>query len=111
MSAAALTAERCLHHPLREAVARCVGCRRFFCRECITEYNDQIVCSACLQAVAGKSERTQWKLRRLFAPAQIALGIVIAWLFFYFVGGTFILIPTRYHEGTVWLSGEEVPEE
>ncbi|MBT8374528.1 MAG: rhomboid family protein, partial [Deltaproteobacteria bacterium] len=32
-----LALQRCNNHGQREAVARCPKCRRYFCRECITE--------------------------------------------------------------------------
>ena len=108
---AALTAQRCLHHPVREAVARCVECRQYFCRECITDHQDRIVCSACLKVFMTKKETSRWKLRKMMAPLPIVMGVIIAWLFFYFAGRVFILIPTRYHEGTVWLGEDALEEE
>ena len=36
----------------REAVARCPECTQFFCRECITEHDDRVLCSACLKKLA-----------------------------------------------------------
>ena len=111
VSAPTLTAERCLHHPLREAVARCVECRQVFCRECITEHDDRIVCSACLKKLIAQSDSTRWTLGKLFAPMPVAIGLIIAWLFFYLAGRVFISIPARYHEGTVWLNPAEMTEE
>jgi hypothetical protein len=111
MSGAALADERCLHHPAREAVARCVGCRQFFCRECITEYEDRIVCATCLQTFAAKRGGTRRRWRTLLAPAQFAIGLLIAWLFFYFGGSILILIPSRFHEGTVWLNSGALSDE
>src|SRR5580658_7631208 len=32
--------QRCFNHDLREAVAQCPSCKRFFCRECVTEHAD-----------------------------------------------------------------------
>ena len=110
MSGARLADERCLHHPGREAVARCVGCHRFFCRECITEYEDQIVCASCLQTFTAKRDGAGRRWRRVLVPAQLAVGLLIAWLFFYFAGSILILIPSRFHEGTVWLNSETMSD-
>jgi hypothetical protein len=97
-----LTQQRCLHHPVREAVARCPECGRFFCRECIVEHEDRVVCADCLKRlaqVAGKrGPRLAWLSRIGFG----ALGLLMAWLFFYEVGRLLLLIPTSFHDGTLW---------
>lgn len=48
----ALIHQRCFNHATREAVARCPECSQFFCRECITEHDDRVICSACLKKLA-----------------------------------------------------------
>jgi len=40
---------RCLFHPLREAAARCPRCGGTFCRECVTDEDDQLACPPCLR--------------------------------------------------------------
>lgn len=106
MTMSSVTRQRCLHHPLREAVARCVECHQSFCRECITEHDDRIVCSNCLKLIAQHTPASRWRWQRLIAPFQVAFGVMVAWLFFYFAGRVFVSIPTRYHEGTVWSENE-----
>jgi uncharacterized paraquat-inducible protein A len=95
-------AQRCLHHPVREAVARCPECGQFFCRECITEHDDRVICSSCLKKVTTKVE----KPRRSFAPlgriAAACAGVIIAWMFFFLAGRILVNIPSKFHEGTVW---------
>ena len=73
---AALLANRCLHHPVREAVARCPECGQFFCRECITEHEDRVVCSSCLKRLTAKKEtkRRALDLLRERGIASIDLG-------------------------------------
>ena len=50
--------QRCYHHHGREAVVRCPECGRFYCRECVTEHDDRMLCSRCLEQIthsaAGK---------------------------------------------------------
>ncbi len=47
---------KCYNHASREAVARCPQCSNFFCRECITEHDDVIMCASCLEK-AGKTTK------------------------------------------------------
>jgi hypothetical protein len=47
-----LLLQRCFNHGMREAAARCPECGRFYCRECITEHDDRVLCSACLKKLA-----------------------------------------------------------
>jgi hypothetical protein len=94
--------QRCLNHAEREAVARCPGCGQFFCRECVTEHEDQVLCAVCLRN-AGRPRL----LRRGGVPvitrvAQGLAGLVVAWFFFYLVGEALLALPASFHEGTLW---------
>ena len=97
-----LVHQRCFQHSLREAVARCPECRHFYCRECITEHEDRVICANCLRKLTVKTQTTTRSFAWLFAIVQIGLGLCIAWLCFYFFGNTLLSIPSRFHEGTVW---------
>jgi hypothetical protein len=48
-AASRLRHARCLFHPLREAAARCPHCSGTFCRECVTDEDDQLACPPCLR--------------------------------------------------------------
>ena len=48
---AAVALQRCLHHGEREAIARCPECGSFFCRECITEHDERVLCASCLAKI------------------------------------------------------------
>ena len=97
-----LSQHRCLNHAAREAVARCPECRRFFCRECVTEHEGRAICSSCLakltRVVVTRPRRLGW----LTAPLTTGQGLIVAWLFFYGVGLLLLRIPADWHEGTVW---------
>jgi hypothetical protein len=97
-----LSRQRCFNHFQREAAARCLECRQFFCRECITEHDDRIVCAACLRKLA----RQPLLRRRGFASTlrlgQCLAGLLALWFCFYLVGEWLIAIPTAFHEGTLW---------
>ena len=97
-----LTEQRCLHHPDREAVARCPGCGGFFCRECIVEHEDRVICAACLKKIAHQSEAKRSRFAGAFRALLFAAGIFTAWLFFYFAGRLLLTIPSSFHEGTLW---------
>ncbi len=97
-----LVQQRCLHHADREAVARCPECGGFFCRECVVEHDDRVVCATCLKKVARKSETKAARFAGVFRALQLALGIFTAWLFFYFAGRLLLTIPTSFHDGTLW---------
>lgn len=99
----ALVQQRCLHHAGREAVARCPQCQRFFCRECVSEHDDRILCAACLrQLLAPPPVRQRGNFRVIVTFAQSALAMTLIWFFFFLVGKGLLAIPTSFHEGTLW---------
>ncbi|MFN7139481.1 MAG: rhomboid family protein, partial [Limisphaerales bacterium] len=51
-----LTQQHCLNHFTREAAARCPECKQFFCRECITEHDDRVICAGCLRKLQQPTE-------------------------------------------------------
>jgi hypothetical protein len=100
-----LVNQRCHNHPAREAAVRCPVCKSYFCRECTTEHEDRLICSVCLkQITTGKNA----KGKRLLMPLrviEVLVGLFLAWLFFYYLGQGLMLIPTSFHEGTMWEKG------
>lgn len=97
-----LRQQRCLHHPQREASARCPSCGHFFCRECTTEHGGRILCASCLarQARADTgAPRRRWRPMRWVAGA---LGVAAMWVVFYSAGRLLLAIPAEVHEGSVW---------
>ena len=97
-----LADQRCFNHALREAVARCPECTQFFCRECITEHDDRVLCAACLRKMARVPLLKRQGFARIFRAAQVMLGLLAAWLFFYIIGNTLLSIPDSFHEGALW---------
>ncbi len=97
-----LALERCFHHASREAAARCPSCRRFICRECVSEHDDRILCAECLkmelkpEAVKGRS------LAGLVRAAELCAGLILLWVSFYMLGQLLFAIPSEIHEGTIW---------
>ena len=79
-------------------------CRHYFCRECVTEHDDRLLCAVCLRKASQKTGARRHPFRAL-ARAVFALGgLLTATLFFYFVAQALLLIPAAWHDGTLWKS-------
>ncbi|HEX4083861.1 MAG TPA: rhomboid family protein [Chthoniobacteraceae bacterium] len=98
----ALTLQRCIHHPAREAVARCPECGRYFCRECITEHEDRVICADCLRRIAGGPEKRRDRFAWFGRLVWSALGLLLAWIVFYEIGHGLSLIPSSFHSNALW---------
>ncbi len=82
-------------------MCRCPNCANYYCRECVTEHEDRLICATCLRALTATGQQ-----KRAFGRATGVLsalaGLLLAWLFFYYAGRGLILIPSAIHEGTEW---------
>jgi hypothetical protein len=94
--------KRCFHHAGREAAALCLACGRFFCRECVTEHGDRMLCTTCLKRAVQREQGRGGRLRALALAAQVAGGVLLAWLVFYAVGRGLLRIPDAFHEDSLW---------
>jgi hypothetical protein len=95
---------RCYHHVEREAVARCPSCGHCYCRECITEHDDRILCAACLTKLTRPSARKKMSWVGLGYLVGGGMGLFVAWFFFYLLGHRLLDLPTAFHQGTLWMS-------
>lgn len=96
-----LQTTRCFHHPAREAVARCPGCRRTFCRECIVDYASLALCADCM-AQRSESIAAGRSRRRLFMALVALAGWFGLWFAFYAFGRLLLALPSSFHEGGIW---------
>lgn len=97
----ALGAQRCSNHAGREAAARCPECGRFFCRECVTEHEGRVLCSGCLAKTQGAG--TAGRGRGILGKtAALVVSVTALWLLFYVLGRGLLLLPSSFHEGTMW---------
>jgi hypothetical protein len=97
-----LASQRCLNHSFREAVARCPECGRYFCRECITEHDDRVICASCLKALALKNTTPARRRINLWPAVQGAGGLFIAWFVFYTIGRFLLGLPDKFHDQDLW---------
>ncbi len=98
----ALAAQRCLHHATREAIARCPECGHFFCRECITEHDERVICASCLQKVAHAAAQPKQRRVSLWPVLQGAGGFALACFVFYTLGRMLLALPDSFHDGSMW---------
>jgi hypothetical protein len=88
--------QRCAHHSFREAVAQCPSCKRFFCRECVTEHEGRMICVNCVSVLTRGAHAVERASRARWTVTAVA-GILIAWLVFYYLGLTLARIPSQFH--------------
>lgn len=94
--------QRCARHAEREAAARCPACSRFFCRECITEHEGRVLCSACLSAQVGDAVAVRPSRFRLLSWSIACAALLALWLAYMCIGKLLLRIPSDFHEGTFW---------
>jgi hypothetical protein len=94
--------QRCFTHASREAAARCPECQRFYCRECVTEHEDRVICAGCLAKMAAVPLTSRTGFVAVVRLAQLAFGLTMACLFFYLAGRALLSIDSSVHEGAIW---------
>jgi hypothetical protein len=98
-----LSQQRCYHHRNREAVVRCPECGHYFCRECVTEHGQRMLCSTCLaKSKQKRSAGGRTWFRKMGLLIQGCLGFLLIWYAFYLIGLILLAIPDTFHEGTIW---------
>jgi hypothetical protein len=97
-----LSQQRCFNHTSREAVARCPECRRCFCRECVTEHDDRVICAPCLRKLTATGETRKLRWQNAGLVLRFTLGFLTLFILFYCLGQILLLIPSSFHEGSLW---------
>ncbi|HSR13426.1 MAG TPA: rhomboid family protein [Thermodesulfobacteriota bacterium] len=88
--------ERCFHHAHREAVARCPGCGRYFCRECIGEHEGRVLCAHCLNRLGDKPKKAK-RLTGVVRATLVLVGALLLWSSFCLLGRGLLTIPSSFH--------------
>lgn len=99
---AVLSQAHCLNHPRREAAARCTSCGQPFCRECVTDLDDRMVCSACYRTKTAAKEKPKRDWFLLTTALQALLGLALLWAGAWFLGRLLVSTPAEFHEGVMW---------
>ncbi|HET6427118.1 MAG TPA: rhomboid family protein [Phycisphaerae bacterium] len=98
-----LSAKRCFHHAQREAAARCPHCRRYFCRECVTEHEGRLTCAQCLRRIAEAEQARRRRTLGAVGALVAMVGVVVAWGAFLLLGRLLLSLPDEFHQGSMWL--------
>lgn len=92
-----LSLERCFNHGARGASGRCPECRRYHCRECLTEHEGRVLCSACLARrrppVSPSGGRASYAVAAL-------LNLLLLLLLVYGVGALLLRLPSTFDESS-----------
>ena len=94
--------QRCFNHAAREAVGQCQGCQSFFCRECLVEHDERMICTVCLRTQAKPPLTRRSLFLGVVRWGQVMMGLLMLWTSFYLVGRSLLMLPTSVHEGTLW---------
>lgn len=97
-----LAHQRCFNHATREAAARCPECGRCYCRECVTEHDDRLICAACLQKLARVPLLKRRGFARTLQILRCGLSVFLLWFVFYLIGEGLSSLPDSFHQGTLW---------
>lgn len=97
-----LVEQRCLNHAQREAVARCPSCQHYYCRECVTEHADRILCAACLKKNPDEPSTEKSRLDGLLRMGQFGAAVFLLWFLSLGLGRALLAMPDSFHKGTYW---------
>lgn len=99
--------QQCFNHSASEAAARCPGCGRFYCRECVVDFEGRLLCASCVAklSAAPRRQRRFGVLRRFVLTVA---GFVLLWALFALLGVALSRIPAKIHSGT-WLTTQAEP--
>ena len=89
----------CFNHPVRTASARCPECNRHYCRECITEHDDRVICAVCLAAITGDAEATSSRVRWIWQWVIVLVSVFSLWFIFFSAGQLLLRMPSSFHDG------------
>lgn len=92
-----LIKSKCQNHTSREAVAKCPICQHYYCRECVTEHNNQFICVGCLstqQTGVNNSKNSFFTVFKLILFSIFT--ILTSWYFFQIIGSLLLKIPSSF---------------
>jgi late competence protein required for DNA uptake (superfamily II DNA/RNA helicase) len=99
---ATLRQKRCVNHPQREASARCPECGKFYCRECISEHDDRVLCAACLAKIETKEETSATWWAWVPRLALVLLAATTVYFIFFLIGSILLSFPSDFQGKGGW---------
>lgn len=99
MDGSVLNRRHCLNHPEREPVARCPVCLMFFCRECVVEHEDRLLCSGCLRRKTAEAVGAKQGRFRVGLFLRAAFSFLVLWILFFLLGEGLLRLPDAWHDG------------
>jgi len=61
-----------------------------------------MVCAPCLRKLAAIPLTQRRGFLSTVRAVQLATGMLLAWLFFYWAGQVLLNLPSSFHDGTAW---------
>jgi uncharacterized paraquat-inducible protein A len=101
MTPSSFASRRCRNHIERQAACRCPGCGFDFCRECVTEHDERLLCSRCMAELGASGTRPS-RSKTIGTIAQAVAGIAAAWIFFFLAGELTSMVVSPSHEVRAW---------
>jgi hypothetical protein len=98
-----LQRQQCILHPERGAVARCPQCQRFYCHECITEHDGEVLCRHCLNAQCEQNDTRSFAWHRkafnslVMKPLLALACLLLLWMMFLTLGSLLLRFPDSFH--------------
>ena len=68
------------------------------------EHEDRVLCAECLKKIVARESAHAGGFRRVLRVMLPVAGLLMAWLFFYALGRSLLLIPAAVHDGRIWES-------
>ena len=83
-------------------MARCPSCKRYYCRECVTEHEGRVICAACLAALDYGRTASVARLYHFRSLGRGILALLVLWFVFFALGRALVAVPHEFHEGALW---------
>jgi len=85
----------------------CPECSCYYCRECVVEHDDRLLCSSCLDKLFTPQTKKGFRFGFFAHLGQFLFGFLLLWFLFYSVSLALLATPSYFHEGTIWKKWEE----
>lgn len=81
-------------------MARCPECARYYCRECIVEHDNRVLCTHCVSKLLAPKTKKRRSLEPVFLPLAFCVVLLVGWMCFYLLAEVLLRIPSNLLEST-----------